>query len=101
MRPHALVRSQLARHLRKTLASAEVTWINEAEERFLPYDIVVTEHGGAVGSILYMEVKATSSADKPLFEMSIAELEFARMHGAAYSLYCAFNANSEYRMRAC
>ena len=43
-----------------------------------------------------MEVKATSSADKPLFEMSIAELEFARMHGAAYSLYRVFNANSEH-----
>ena len=88
----------VARHLRKTLASAEVTWVNEEEERGLPYDIIVTELGGAIGSRndSYVEVKATSSADKPLFEMSIAELEFARAHGAAYSLYRVFNANSEH-----
>ena len=88
----------VARHLRKTLASAMVTWVNEEEERGLPYDIVVTELGGAIGSRndSYVEVKATSSADKPLFEMSIAELEFARAHGAAYSLYRVFNANSEH-----
>jgi hypothetical protein len=88
----------VAWHLRKTLASAEVTWVNEEEERGLPYDIIVTELGGAIGSRndSYVEVKATSSADKPLFEMSVAELEFARAHGAAYSLYRVFNANSEH-----
>ena len=88
----------VAWHLRETLASAEVTWVNEEEERGLPYDIIVTELGGAIGSRndSYVEVKATSSADKPLFEMSIAELEFARAHGAAYSLYRVFNANSEH-----
>jgi hypothetical protein len=88
----------VAWHLRETLASAEVTWVNEEEERGLPYDIIVTELGGAIGSRndSYVEVKATSSADKPLFEMSVKELEFARAHGAAYSLYRVFNANSEH-----
>ena len=88
----------VARHLRKTLASAEVTWVNEEEERGLPYDIIVTEHGGAIGSRndSYVEVKATTLADKRIFEISIGELEFARTHGAAYSLYRVFNANSEH-----
>jgi hypothetical protein len=88
----------VAGHLRKTLASAEVKWVNEEEERWQPYDIIVTEHGGASGSrnVSYVEVKATTSADKPLFEISIAELEFALKHGAAYSLYRVFNANSEH-----
>jgi hypothetical protein len=88
----------VAGHLRKTLASAEVKWVNEEEERWQPYDIIITEHGGASGSrnVSYVEVKATTSPDKPLFEISIAELEFAQKHGAAYSLYRVFNANSEH-----
>jgi hypothetical protein len=88
----------VAGHLRKTLASAEVKWVNEEEERGEPYDIIVTEHDGASGSrnVSYVEVKATTSADKPYFEISIAELGFALKHGAAYSLYRVFNANSEH-----
>jgi hypothetical protein len=86
------------RHLRETLASAEVTWVNEEAERGKPYDIIVTEHGVAIGSgnDTYVEVKATSTAERPLFEMSVAELEFARAHGRNYSLYRVFNANSEH-----
>jgi hypothetical protein len=85
----------VARHLRETLASAKVDWVNEEEERGLPYDIIVTEHGGASGKT-YVEVKATTSADKPLFEISFAEVGFAQTHGAAYSLYRVFNAKSEH-----
>jgi hypothetical protein len=87
------------RHLRETLASAKkVTWVNEEAESGKPYDIIVTEHGVAIGSgnDTYVEVKATSTAERPLFEMSVAELEFARAHGRNYSLYRVFNANSEH-----
>jgi len=84
----------VASHLKATLESADVAWMNEEEESGLPYDILVTEHCAAQGFSRdsYVEVKATTSSDKPLFEMSVAELDFARKHGAAYSLYRVFSA---------
>eukprot|EP00966_Prymnesium_polylepis_P220268 5095558-Prymnesium_polylepis.1 len=86
----------IARYLLATVAAAEGTWVNEAEESGLPYDILVTERseGMGWGRESYIEVKATNSADKPLFEMSVAELEFAQKQGASYSLYRVFSACS-------
>jgi len=80
--------------LRTTLASAEVTWVNEEEERGLPYDILISERMASSGWCResFVEVKATTSADKALFQMSVEELEFARKQGAAYSLYRVFSA---------
>ena len=84
----------------------QVSWVNEHEEKGLPYDISVVERDGGVsfgaGQPLqpptahrcYIEVKSTTSLAKPLFEMSMAELEFAMQHGARHSLYRVLGACS-------
>ena len=93
----------VARQLKATLKSAVVTWVNEEEERGLPYDIVIVEPNDDATSGYresFIEVKATTSADKALFEVSMAELDFARQQGAAYALYRVFNARSQHALVA-
>ena len=81
----------MTRLLQSTHPSAKVTWVNEEEEQGLPYDILVAEEPrlgqDANKEPLYVEVKSSTSLSKPLFEISLRELEFARRQGAAYSLY--------------
>jgi hypothetical protein len=73
---------------------ASVKWVNEIEEAGLPYDIEAVEEvsagrdaGGSVRRITtYIEVKATSSLDRELFEVSPAELDFMRRAGSAFHI---------------
>ncbi|KAL1527865.1 hypothetical protein AB1Y20_009241 [Prymnesium parvum] len=91
----------VALHLQSTLISADVVWVNEIEEQGLPYDVKIVERSQDVAATVphaekvhYVEVKATTSSSKPLFEMSLAEIDFAREHGSACSLYRVFSAFS-------
>ena len=67
----------VAQQLRATLTSATVSWVNEGGEQGLPYDITI-EEVSQHDETRYVEVKATVSDAKALFEMSIAEVNFAR-----------------------
>lgn len=60
-----------------------VQWVNEDCESGLPYDIVVEEEEGIRE---YFEVKATSSARKDWFNISIREWQFAVEKGDSFSI---------------
>ena len=66
----------------------DATWHNEQRESGLPYDIsIATDGGGGGEETTYVEVKTTKALEKPVFEVSMPELEFAKACGAAYHLY--------------
>ena len=69
-------------------AGRRVVWLNEAAERGQPYDIEVVSPpaGGRPANRVYVEVKATSSARR-FFDVSVSELEWARVHGERYHIY--------------
>ena len=66
-----------------------VTWVNEAQEQGLPFDLIL-EHSPPA----YIEVKSTTSKRKQLFELSRKELEFAEKMGAMYVIYRVSGAGS-------
>ena len=69
-----------------------VDWVNGKEESGLPYDIVVKT--GTSQDVEYVEVKATKTMEKGVFEISMNELDQAAMHGSKYSIYRVFNAGN-------
>ncbi|KAJ0393189.1 hypothetical protein P43SY_007383 [Pythium insidiosum] len=70
----------------------QVTWVNEAQESGLPYDITVSSRGSQ--DVEYIEVKSTRTMEKGVFEISMNELDQAGVHGSRYSIYRVFNAGS-------
>ncbi|KAL2463369.1 Histidine kinase [Forsythia ovata] len=60
-----------------------VKWVNEANESGLPYDIII---GGDENSREYIEVKATKSARKNWFVISMREWQFAVEKGESFSI---------------
>ncbi|KAK6145809.1 hypothetical protein DH2020_019678 [Rehmannia glutinosa] len=60
-----------------------VNWVNETNETGLPYDIVL---GGDENSREYVEVKATKSARKNWFLISMREWQFAVEKGESFSI---------------
>ncbi|KAL2469415.1 Histidine kinase [Abeliophyllum distichum] len=60
-----------------------VKWVNEANESGLPYDIII---GGDEKSREYIEVKATKSARKNWFVISMREWQFAVEKGESFSI---------------
>jgi len=87
-----------ARVLRESGDFSSVDWVNEESEQGLPYDIKTTwleqEENGAQTRVTFVEVKSTISADKQLFELSLAELDFMRRAGRAYELFRVWGAGS-------
>lgn len=53
-------------------AGITVDWVNEREERGQPYDIVLRD-AASDEVVTYVEVKATTGADKELFEVSSSQ----------------------------
>jgi hypothetical protein len=80
--------------LERNLPSVSVHWLNAGQEQGLPYDIEVCERGRPDKPLFFVEVKTTSSLTKPLFELSLAELDFARQKGSLYVIYRVFGADS-------
>eukprot|EP01012_Entosiphon_sulcatum_P018372 TRINITY_DN23117_c0_g1_i1.p1 TRINITY_DN23117_c0_g1~~TRINITY_DN23117_c0_g1_i1.p1 ORF type:complete len:2428 (+),score=322.55 TRINITY_DN23117_c0_g1_i1:1168-8451(+) len=70
----------------------EAKWVNQGGESKLAYDIsyVSTE----TGSVVYIEVKSTTTDTRNLFEISLHELEFAREKGNAYEIWRVYNAGN-------
>ncbi|KAA8548392.1 hypothetical protein F0562_000076 [Nyssa sinensis] len=60
-----------------------VKWVNEVNETGLPYDIVI---GNEAKTMEYIEVKATKSARKDWFTISVREWQFAVEKGESYSI---------------
>ncbi|KAM7485827.1 hypothetical protein LguiA_001836 [Lonicera macranthoides] len=60
-----------------------VKWVNEANETGLPYDIVL---GDNENNREYIEVKATKSARKDWFNISVREWQFAVEKGESFSI---------------
>lgn len=69
-----------------------VEWVNEHEESGKPYDITVSSRGKVVE---YVEVKATRTMEKAVFEISMNELDQAAVHGSSYCIYRVFNAGND------
>ena len=75
---------------------ATVNWVNRDAETGMPYDIAVE---GDRGERIFIEVKTTrmpgdverpSTHHRDFFELSLAELDFARVQGERYLLYRVF-----------
>ncbi|KAM7488866.1 hypothetical protein LguiB_026350 [Lonicera macranthoides] len=60
-----------------------VKWVNEAKETGLPYDIVL---GDNENNREYIEVKATKSAEKDWFDITVREWQFAVEKGKSFSI---------------
>ena len=69
-----------------------VRWMNAEGERGLPHDIEIAS-GDTIDS--YIEVKTTRSEEKPVFEVSLAELDHARISRSAFVIYRVSGARSE------
>jgi hypothetical protein len=69
-----------------------VNHVNLFGEQGRPYDIVVSKDE-CVDS--YVEVKTTVLQEKPYFEVTLAELDMARMKGPAYTFYRVLGAGSD------
>eukprot|EP00927_Polykrikos_kofoidii_P082738 TRINITY_DN8303_c0_g1_i1.p1 TRINITY_DN8303_c0_g1~~TRINITY_DN8303_c0_g1_i1.p1 ORF type:complete len:2724 (+),score=490.37 TRINITY_DN8303_c0_g1_i1:761-8173(+) len=71
-----------------------VVWVNEAQETGFQYDIRIDNRfTGEVEA--YVEVKATRTKDKHLFEMSYNEWTFAQKEGSRFMIFRVFNAGQE------
>jgi hypothetical protein len=67
-------------------AGARIRWHNMDAESGLPYDIDVSSSGG---ELTYVEVK-TTTVTRGFFDVSLAELEYARRHGERFHIYRVF-----------
>ena len=72
----------------------EINWVNQAHESGLPYDFLVKLKDPQTGELteMYIEVKATKSNQKALFEISSQEIKFAQEMKENFHLYRVFNA---------
>lgn len=85
------VYDQLRQSYEQSNPSMVVTWVNEHAESGHPYDLTISQDGRIVE---YVEVKATRTMEKGVFEISMNELDQAAIHGSSYSIYCVFNAGN-------
>ncbi|XP_038973841.1 protein NO VEIN-like isoform X1 [Phoenix dactylifera] len=65
------------------LGSGSVKWVNEENETGLPYDLITGENEE---NREYVEVKATKSASKDWFSISMREWQFAVDQGDSFSI---------------
>jgi len=69
----------------------DVVWANQGAETGRPYDITYTGvNNRGKAETYYVEVKTTASVDKPIFEISPGELDFARHHPQTYLILRLF-----------
>lgn len=85
------VYDQLRQSYEQSNPSLVVTWVNEHEESGHPYDLTISQDDKIVE---YVEVKATRTMEKGVFEISMNELDQAAIHGSSYSIYRVFNAGN-------
>lgn len=71
------------KHFTEVFGKKEVKWVNKDNETGLPYDIVV---GKKKSKMEYIEVKATKSARKDWFNITMREWQFALEMGEAFSV---------------
>lgn len=69
---------------------SSITWLNESEESYSPYDFEVIENGIK----RYIEVKGTPSLSKEVFFLSSPEWEILFEHGNNYSVFRVFGAGT-------
>eukprot|EP01054_Gregarina_sp_Poly1_P006332 Gregarina_sp_Poly_1__6331@NODE_336_length_9439_cov_243_466709_g284_i0_p1_GENE_NODE_336_length_9439_cov_243_466709_g284_i0NODE_336_length_9439_cov_243_466709_g284_i0_p1_ORF_typecomplete_len1953_score229_84DUF3883/PF13020_6/6_2e21HATPase_c_3/PF13589_6/7_8e07Dsh_C/PF12316_8/0_41CCDC106/PF15794_5/0_59_NODE_336_length_9439_cov_243_466709_g284_i034599317 len=67
--------------------STTISWINENKESGEPYDILVTSGLPSNPHETFIEVKATRSQNKQLFEFSAMEWQFSQLKGNDYHIY--------------
>mmetsp|Transcript_25372 Transcript_25372/g.84518 ORF Transcript_25372/g.84518 Transcript_25372/m.84518 type:complete len:120 (+) Transcript_25372:1014-1373(+) len=79
--------------LRRTMTTAasnaamHVNWVNQREEQYRPWDIELARIDAPGAVEMYVEVKSSTSLDKPFFEVSLAELEAARASSSRYLIF--------------
>jgi hypothetical protein len=77
-----------------THKDAEVEWLNADQESLAPYDLIIRPPGCRT---VFVEVKATSSADRVSFPLSLQEWEFAiNEPRPAYHVYRVYQAGSQH-----
>lgn len=72
----------------------DVIWVNDVAESGKPYDFEVICTTEDEAFTLYVEVKATCSSKKEVFEISSNEVKFASEQGERYHIYRIFNAGN-------
>ena len=72
----------------------DVIWSNDVEESGKPYDFEVVCATDEEAYTIYIEVKATQSSQKEVFEISANEVKFASEHGERYHIYRIFSAGA-------
>jgi len=78
----------------------QVTWGNKFGESGMPYDIVLRmQCSSGSSSLIYVEVKATRSHQKHVFEISPNEIQFALDQKENYQLFRVFNAGDPDKVR--
>ncbi|KZV48452.1 hypothetical protein F511_18258 [Dorcoceras hygrometricum] len=70
------------KYFERNLGNVSVTWVNEANETGLPYDIIISDEDNKE----YVEVKATKATRKNWFLISMREWQFAIENGEAFSI---------------
>lgn len=84
----------VALYLRLTLAGrAEVTWVNDAQETGLPYDVLVKH---ADGTLQYIEVKSSAQEQLHIFYITPRELDAAAKFRGQYSIVRVFGCPEAY-----
>lgn len=76
--------------LRSEYPHDTVVWCNESNETGLPYDLVVSDSNGS--NKRFIEVKATKTSDKSIFEVSFKEWMFSQEHRGKFFIYRVFDA---------
>ena len=75
--------------------TSTVDWENEHEETKAPFDIKLTSRSGGLSTTVFIEVKTTRSLDRNLFELSLAEFEFAANNPPVeYHIYRVYGAGA-------
>lgn len=92
--PHFRVPThRLGLQAKRSSGRHEVVWVNEQRDAGEPYDIVVldrrTRH-----VLKYVEVKASKTNDKHVFEFTHSEFAFAQREGPRYSIYRVYDIGS-------
>ena len=81
-------------------STVQTVWTNEREEMGQPYDLVVKlVDANSQFRDVFVEVKATMTDQKNVFEITGREVEFAYKHWHNYHLYRVYNVNNPDRIR--
>ncbi|XP_056016364.1 uncharacterized protein LOC125663893 [Ostrea edulis] len=94
-----LVHQYLLRQQEVDPSIIEVKWCNKENEQGTPYDFELSHRRDTEVIKTFIEVKATLTGDKDVFEISSQQIQFAQQHRENFQIYRVFNAGDLERVR--